>query len=84
MATFNAHLREDTIFHAEIKEDPDMRADFGSITEVERNTDYKVLRNKPSINGVELEGNKTAEELMLIGEISNAEILDIWNTVMTD
>ena len=44
--------------------------------------DYNTLRNKPLINGVELQGNKTAEDLMLIGEISNSEILSIWNTVM--
>ncbi len=46
--------------------------------------DYNALLNHPSINGVELLGGRTIEELMLIGEISNAEILDIWNTVMTD
>lgn len=45
---------------------------------------YNDLRNKPSINGVELLGNKTSEDLMLIGEISNAEILTIWNTVMSE
>lgn len=36
-------------------------------------TDYNDLTNKPSINGVELVGNKTNEEL-LIDSISNEEI----------
>ena len=40
------------------------------------NTDYDVLENKPRINGVELVGNKTFEDL---GEetISNAELQSI-------
>lgn len=36
-------------------------------------TNYNDLTNKPSINGVELVGNKTNEEL-LIAAISNEEI----------
>lgn len=43
------------------------------------NTDYEQLENKPQINGVELDGNKTFEEL---GEqtITNVELQDIINT----
>lgn len=43
------------------------------------NTDYEQLENKPQINGVELNGNKTFEEL---GEqtITNVELQDIINT----
>lgn len=43
------------------------------------NTDYEQLENKPQINGVELSGNKTFEEL---GEqtITNVELQDIINT----
>lgn len=36
--------------------------------------DYSKLRNKPSINGVTLEGNKTAAQLMLA---SQADIEDL-------
>lgn len=41
--------------------------------------DYEQLENKPQINGVELNGNKTFEEL---GEqtITNVELQDIINT----
>lgn len=38
--------------------------------------DYNNLNNKPSINGVQLVGNKTNEEL-LIKAISNSEIEDL-------
>lgn len=38
--------------------------------------DYNDLNNKPSINGVQLVGNKTNEEL-LIKAISNSEIEDL-------
>ena len=47
-------------------------------------TDYEILRNHPRINGVELIGDKTGEELGLLDEIENTEILAIWNTVMED
>ena len=47
-------------------------------------TDYEILRNHPHINGVELIGDKTGEELGLLDEIENTEILAIWNTVMAD
>ena len=47
-------------------------------------TDYEKLMNLPLINGVRLIGDKSAEELDLIGEIENTEILRIWNAVMTD
>ncbi len=43
------------------------------------NTDYDALEHKPRINGVELVGNKTFEEL---GEqtITNVELQEIINT----
>lgn len=50
-------------------------AEFGSVSFV-RSDDYEDLFNKPSINGVELKGNKTFEQL---GEetLTNAELKDI-------
>lgn len=36
-------------------------------------TDYNLLNNKPQIEGVTLEGNKTFEELTLVS-LTNAEI----------
>lgn len=49
----------------------DIRPVFGSGT-----TDYNELANKPKINGVFLQGDKTNEELH-IGSISNMELESI-------
>lgn len=46
----------------------------GGMRKVE-NTDYEKLRNKPSINGVELDGNKTAADLGL-GDATDYDALD--------
>lgn len=40
-------------------------------------TDYNVLKNLPQIQGVELKGNKSFEELGM-EECSNQEILDMF------
>lgn len=40
-------------------------------------SDYTKLSNKPSINGVVLEGNKTNEEID-IGRVSNLEIEEMF------
>lgn len=50
-------------------------AEFGPVSFV-RSDDYEDLFNKPSINGVELKGNKTFEQL---GEetLTNSELKDI-------
>lgn len=45
-----------------------------------REYDYEKLKNKPSINGVELIGDKTLEEIG-IGEISNSEIEEIIKSI---
>lgn len=50
-------------------------AEFGPVSLV-KTGDYEDLTNKPSINGVELKGNKTFEQL---GEetLTNSELKDI-------
>lgn len=57
-------------------------ADYASKSYVDALGDYENLTHLPRINGVALLGDKSAEDLFLIGEISNEEILQIWNTVM--
>lgn len=41
-------------------------------------TDYGELTGKPSIEGVTLQGDKSFEDLGLV-ELTNAQILEIWN-----
>lgn len=57
---------------------PDMNLDFDSkiVPVIGSGFDYSNATNKPSINGVTLEGNKTNEEI-LIGALSNSEIDDL-------
>lgn len=53
---------------------------FGSITTITER-DYEKLLNKPSINGVELIGDKSGIELLLVNRdefLTNDEIDDIW------
>ena len=45
-----------------------MESDFGGTT------DYNKLKNKPSINGVTLEGNKTLEELGIINLYQSLQV----------
>ena len=44
-------------------EDVGVRFGLGDHIEIVQSTDYNDLENKPSINGVTLEGNKTTEDL---------------------
>lgn len=71
-------MQEDQ-FNANMKSSDDMNADFGSTTKIET-SDYNKLSNKPRINEVELEGNKTFEDL---GDtpLTNKEIKQIFDRV---
>lgn len=44
--------------------------------------DYDILYNKPSINGITLEGNKTSEELNIVGDkefvYTQSTSSDVW------
>lgn len=64
--------------------DTDIQTSDGEIdTDIELSTngtnDYNDLVNKPSINGVELVGDKTAEELDIL-PLTNAEIDEFMNS----
>ena len=64
--------------------DTDIQASDGEIdTDIELSTsgtnDYNDLVNKPSINGVELVGDKTTEELDIL-PLTNAEIDEFMNS----
>lgn len=61
---FNVNLdNEDQNFSLNAtSEDEDFEVEFGEVTNL-GTTDYNALDNKPQINGVTLEGNKTSEDL---------------------
>lgn len=52
------------MFQAEFKNQQDFTADFGTVTKVSTD-DYNNLINKPSIEGVTLQGDKTFSQLGL-------------------
>ena len=61
---FNVNLdNEDQNFNLNAtSEDEDFEVEFGEVTNL-GTTDYNAFQNKPQINGVTLEGNKTTEDL---------------------
>ena len=59
----NVIFREDDVFRVGFQEDDVFNVGFGSFQTVTMETDYERLSNKPSINGVELIGDKTSDEL---------------------
>lgn len=78
-ATFNAGFEESKPMSVEFTDDEKMRAGFGDVQLVHTDN-YNDLYNKPSINEVELKGNKTFEDL---GDrtLSNIEIKAVFDRV---
>lgn len=60
----------------------------GKVSKYQGSTEtYEALRNKPKLNGIELSGDKTGSEYGLlddINELSNQDILQIFNNVIGD
>ena len=66
-ATFGARFEEDGKLCAKFSDDDTMSAEFDDVQKVST-SNYNELYNKPQINGVTLEGNKTTEELLIEGD----------------
>lgn len=70
-------------WHLTFSDPPDMalrfKSDIRPVINVGGSNDYEQALNKPRINGVELVGNKTNEDLN-ISAISNGEIEDLLNS----
>lgn len=76
---FKATFKTSGDLQATFRKRGDLQADFGNVIQVHTD-DYNDLLNKPSINEVELKGNKTFEEL---GDhvLTNIEIKHIFDRV---
>lgn len=76
---FKAHFRTTENFKAQFENDESFTAKFGEVYKVNTGN-YNDLFNKPSINEVELQGNKTFDEL---GDhtLTNKEIKTIFDRV---
>lgn len=81
MATFKAKFTSDmsATFNADFKDDSAFTANFDTSQQVITG-DYNVLYNKPSINDVELVGNKYCEDLGIFN-LSNIQIKAIFDRV---
>ena len=69
MATFGVRFlpSDDSTFRANMNSDEGMNTSFGEVHNIRVvDNDYEILNNKPSINGVELIGNKTSEDLKIV------------------
>ena len=75
----NAKLKQSPNLQADFDNTANLNAGFGSVQKIET-SDYNKLYNKPSINEVELKGNKTFEDL---GDhmLTNIEIKKIFDRV---
>lgn len=74
-----AKFRERNNMAAKFHDNDDLNADFDNV-QIVHTDNYEELYNKPSINEVELKGNKTFEEL---GDhlLTNIEIKHIFDRV---
>lgn len=81
-ATFGARFEEDGAMNAQFSDDDTMNASFGNVQRISTD-DYNDLFNKPKINGVELIGNKTTEDLHIEGDkffaFSQMTPATVWN-----
>lgn len=71
-ATFKASFKEGENLNANFSEGSQLNAEFGTVQKVST-SDYNDLYNKPKIEGVTLQGNKTFPELGL-GTMTDQEI----------
>lgn len=66
-ATFGVEFDEGEGFNADFSDDGSMGACFGEVQRI-ATQDYNDLYNKPKINGVELIGDKSTEDLHIEGD----------------
>lgn len=72
MVEFKATFTEVENLNADFVESKDFKADFGEVTKAST-SDYNELYNKPKIDGVTLQGNKTHSQIG-IGLVSEQDI----------
>lgn len=79
---FSLKFTDDADLGLSFRDDPDLALGFGQ-TQIVHTDNYNELYNKPSINEVVLEGNKTFEDL---GDhmLTNIEIKQIYDRVFKE
>lgn len=77
MDKLTVNLRESNPVRAQINSDKTMSAHIPGVKVIDRGgtTDYDKLTNKPTLNGVEISGDKTAEDYGITGGTTDYSML---------
>ena len=79
----NVLFREESGIHVNLLQDSQtFFSDFGTVQSITTETDYNKLTNKPSINGVTLQGDLTSEDLHIEASASFPEEGSIGDILM--
>ena len=77
-STFSAEFVPETGMKGVFSSDSQsLAAGFDDVVPLDKTTNYNSLTHKPSVNGVELSGDKTAEDLQIVSENTTAG----WNSM---
>ena len=82
MANFKATFSQSEGMKATFSSSGTMAADFGSVVQV-HSDDYEDLRNKPTINSVEVVGDKTGDDYQLQNKLTAGENITLNGTVIS-
>ena len=82
MANFKATFSQSEGMKATFSSSGTMAADFGSVVQV-HSDDYEDLRNKPTINSVEVVGDKAGDDYQLQNKLTAGENITLNGTVIS-
>lgn len=82
MANFKATFSQSEGMKATFSSSGTMAADFGSVVQV-HSDDYEDLRNKPTINSVEVVGDKSGDDYQLQNKLTAGENITLNGTVIS-
>lgn len=82
MANFKATFAQSEGMKATFSSSGTMAADFGSVVKV-HSDDYEDIRNKPTINSVEVVGDKVGDDYQLQNKLTAGENITLNGTVIS-
>ena len=82
MANFKSTFSQSEGMKATFSSSGTMAADFGSVVQV-HSDDYEDIRNKPTINSVEVVGDKSGDDYQLQNKLTAGENITLNGTVIS-
>ena len=82
MSNFKATFSQSEWMKATFSSSGTMAADFGSVVQV-HSDDYEDIRNKPTINSVEVVGDKSGDDYHLQNKLTAGENITLNGTVIS-